>query len=167
VVTQDSLHMIFGGTSASAPVVAGFAALYFEKNPTATVQQLKQDIINCAYQDSYTQATPNNLWGYGKLDGYGALICSMPPPVSVLAINNSERVSIHPNPANDYFTVITSQPNTILEIRNTLGQEVKRINLNSLNTIINCTDLRSGIYFITLRSTERKVLSTQKLILTN
>jgi subtilisin family serine protease len=77
------MHMIFGGSSASSPVVAGLAALYFEANPTATNQMLKQDIINCAKTDTFTGSVPNPLWGNGKLNGFGALICSLPPPVSL------------------------------------------------------------------------------------
>jgi subtilisin family serine protease len=71
IVTRDSMHMIFGGSSASSPVVAGLAALYFEANPTATNQMLKQDIINCAKTDTFTGSVPNHLWGNGKLNGFG------------------------------------------------------------------------------------------------
>lgn len=99
VVAQGSMHVIGGGTSAAAPVVAGLAALYLEKNPSATNQQVKNAIINCAYQDNYTGTNlPNYHWGYGKLDGKAAMSCGE----SIYnAINQSQQdptFKAYPNP---------------------------------------------------------------------
>lgn len=107
VVTLDTLHMVFGGTSASSPVVAGFVALYLEKNPAATNQMIKQDIINCSRQDNFTGATPNNLWGYGKLDGLNAMLCSV-NPVSV-AEKAMGHYSVFPNPAVNQLNIAAGQ----------------------------------------------------------
>ncbi len=99
VVAQGSLHVQGGGTSAASPVVAGLAALYLQKYPTATSIQIKNAITTCAYQDAYTgSALPNYLWGYGKLDGFAAMNCL----ITQLNKNTlSNGVSYYPNPFSD------------------------------------------------------------------
>jgi len=64
----------FGGTSAAAPHVAGVAALLvqFADNDAAPAD-IEAAIQRGAVTDGDTGATPNDIWGYGKLDAYGAL----------------------------------------------------------------------------------------------
>ena len=62
-----------GGTSMASPIVAGIAALYFQKRPTATWQEIKKALICTAVTDSFTGATPNNGYGYGKVNAFQAL----------------------------------------------------------------------------------------------
>jgi subtilisin family serine protease len=98
VVAQGGFHVTAGGTSASSPVVAGLVALYLQRHPTATNQQIKQAIINCAYQDVYTgSALPNNKWGYGKLDGFATMWCGE-NIIGVKEITNQESIEVYPNP---------------------------------------------------------------------
>ncbi len=67
-------HIRSGGTSHACPVVAGIAALYLQKNPTATAAQVKQAIIRCTIKDQYTgNSLPDKYWGYGKVDGFRTL----------------------------------------------------------------------------------------------
>jgi subtilisin family serine protease len=98
-VAQGSMHIQGGGTSASAPVVAGLAALYLQKFPNASNQQVKQAIMNCTYTDGFTGVTPNNLYGYGKLDGMAAMLCTIFTGVEKLNL----QVGLHtfPNPFSE------------------------------------------------------------------
>ena len=96
-IAQGSFHVAGGGTSAASPVVAGLAALYLQKNPTATSLQVKNAIINCAYNDAYTTASlPNYRWGYGKLDGKAAMLCNIPTAIN--SITPNQVVNYYPNP---------------------------------------------------------------------
>lgn len=70
-ITQK--HIRNGGTSMSAPIVTGIAALYLQKRPTATYDEIKQALICTAVSDSFTGATPNAEYGYGKVNAFAAL----------------------------------------------------------------------------------------------
>lgn len=97
VVGQGSFHVQQGGTSAASPVVAGLAALFLQKNPNATSIQVRNAIINCAYSDAFTtNSLPNYRWGYGKLDGKAAMLCSIPTTINSIMIGES--ISYAPNP---------------------------------------------------------------------
>lgn len=56
------------GTSFSAPIISGLAACLLEKNPEATVSQLRSAIVNAG-----NLTTPNNYLGYGVPDASKAL----------------------------------------------------------------------------------------------
>jgi subtilisin family serine protease/plastocyanin len=63
----------FGGTSAAGPHVAGAVALMLQKNPTLTPTQVTQIVRASAITDSWTGSTPNDSWGWGKLNAAGAV----------------------------------------------------------------------------------------------
>lgn len=69
-------HMKNGGTSMASPIVAGLAALLLEKCPKMTPDQFKLLLEQGATSDSYTGATPNYAWGYGKLNGWQSVFQS-------------------------------------------------------------------------------------------
>lgn len=165
VVAQGGYHITAGGTSASSPVVAGLAALYLQKNPTATNQQLKDAIINCAYGDVYTTATlPNSRWGYGKLDGFKAMTCNtstsgidQPGPLTGL--------SVYPNPLTDE-TTLTFSDNSARSIRvyNSAGQLVRQDTCASESYIFKRLNLAPGLYLL-LTETKNEVHKVKMLIL--
>jgi len=66
-------HSRNGGTSMASPMVAGVAALYFEKRPTAGWKEVKEAIRRAAFGDEFTGALPNSGFGFGKLSGFGAV----------------------------------------------------------------------------------------------
>jgi subtilisin family serine protease len=165
IVTQDSMHMIFGGTSAASPVVAGLAALYFEMYPTATYQQLKQDIITCAMHDVFTGPNPNNTYGYGKLDGYGALTCQNPIGIKN-AVASSAAFTVYPNPNSGSMEIKLSGKEWLgsrLELTNMLGQTVHSTNLTAETQALHVTGLAPGVYFLRLGSGTN--IQAQKLII--
>ena len=74
----------FGGTSAAGPHVAGVAALVLQKNPSFTPTQVIGVLRTTAFTDTYTEqpsATPNDHWGWGKLNAAGA-VQNTPAPVA-------------------------------------------------------------------------------------
>lgn len=69
----DGQHVRNGGTSMASPVIAGIAALYLEKCPLATYQDFINDLYLNTWSDAQTGTTPNNAYGYGRLDAFSLL----------------------------------------------------------------------------------------------
>ncbi|MGY0231395.1 S8 family serine peptidase [Longispora urticae] len=62
--TSDTGTRILSGTSMSAPLVAGAAAMYLATNPTASPRQVRDALVGCATPDKVTGAgtgSPNLL----------------------------------------------------------------------------------------------------------
>ncbi|MCW5908591.1 MAG: S8 family serine peptidase [Chitinophagales bacterium] len=70
-ITQK--HIRNGGTSMASPIVAGIAALYLQKRPTATYEEIKQAIICTAVKDNFTGQNAGYEYGNGKVNAFAAL----------------------------------------------------------------------------------------------
>jgi len=144
-VTEDTMHIIFQGTSSASPSVAGFAALYLQKNPTSTNQQVKNAITGCARQDYFTGSNlPNVSWGYGKLDGYNAMLCGstgIQDPVY-------NELKVYPNPGSGeiYFDFESNPGEVDIRFYSILGAAVKSTHVNQKNTPVFVGNLPQGLY---------------------
>lgn len=148
-VLLGGYHVRSGGTSASSPMVAGVAALYFQKNPTATSTQLKQAIINCSYNDVFTTTTlPNYRWGYGKLDGFKMMTCGNITTNNMEVLLN-ENMKAFPNPFDAETTIsFSNDGKKTISIYNTSGGLVYNDICNSKTYLLSKSNLASGMYFI-------------------
>ncbi|MEW6051924.1 MAG: S8 family serine peptidase [Candidatus Zixiibacteriota bacterium] len=61
------------GTSMATPQVAGLVALLRQKNPNATVTEIKQAILKSTRRLDTWQPLPNNQYGWGEIDCAAAL----------------------------------------------------------------------------------------------
>ncbi len=72
----DNMHFVLGGTSMSAPHVAGVAALMLQKEPTLSSARVKELMRATGRIDAdagiFDRFKGSNAWGAGKLDAYGA-----------------------------------------------------------------------------------------------
>ena len=147
IICEDTMHIIFQGTSAASPAVAGFAALYLQKNPTATNIQIKNAITGCAKQDYFTGSSlPNVDWGYGKLDGFSALLCS---PLGLQSSPvNTTALSVFPNPTTEQVQFIfeKEQGAVTIKIYSLLGAEVKTIQSEERSIPVSVQNLGQGLY---------------------
>jgi subtilisin family serine protease len=73
-VAPGGLHNRNGGTSTSAPVVAGSIALLFERCNKLAWNDVKSTLLQNTRKDGFTgNQLPNNSWGYGKLNTMQAI----------------------------------------------------------------------------------------------
>ncbi|HKC66989.1 MAG TPA: S8 family peptidase [Bacteroidia bacterium] len=147
-ISQDTMYMIFNGTSAASPNVAGVAVLYLQKNPTATNQDIKQAIINCPKHDYFTGTNlPNNNWGYGKLDGFGALTCNM-QTTGIKSDFKGEDVLVYPNPAQQQiqFTFNNNGGSADVIVYSLLGEQVYSTHAYTNNVNVPVQQLADGLY---------------------
>ena len=82
-VDPDGMHIRNGGTSMASPVVAGAVALYLQKCPNASWQQIRQAFIGTATSDALTGTVPNKRFGYGRVHAFNALVTSNLPDIAV------------------------------------------------------------------------------------
>jgi hypothetical protein len=84
------LHEFATGTSLSSPHVAGAVALIMQKYGPVTPEFAVQFLEQRARRDAFTETTPNERWGFGKL-WMGDMI---DPLVHVVAFNGGEVLAV-------------------------------------------------------------------------
>lgn len=69
---RDGVHYTYDGgwegTSFASPIVAGLAALYFEKNPNKTVSEFETSLYNSCHKLNYEETHTLSQLGYGRVD---------------------------------------------------------------------------------------------------
>lgn len=73
-ILLGGMHQKMQGTSMASPHVTGSVALLLEKNPSLNYDETVNLLKDNAKQDAFTGNTPNNTYGYGKLDAYAAFL---------------------------------------------------------------------------------------------
>ena len=76
----------------------------------------------------------------------------------VYEVVEKNTVTIYPNPMNDVLNIELGDNQSDVEIYNSLGQMVKRIEMMSGDVTINVDDLNSGIYFVKVNGEITKVV---------
>nr|WP_319273215.1 T9SS type A sorting domain-containing protein [uncultured Draconibacterium sp.] len=76
----------------------------------------------------------------------------------------STDISIYPNPANDILTINAKEEGRI-RIFNCTGKLVKLVEKSSFSEQINISELKTGVYFVSVLSDNRNV--TQKVLITH
>ncbi len=156
-IAQGGFHLTGGGTSASAPVVAGIAALYLEQNPGAGWMDVKNALTTCAFNDTFMWGPyPNNAWGYGKVNAFEAMTtCSLINSIHG-PLSKDNNLQIFPNPANSELKVnafgFTEGNAVILDFN---GRKVFESSFTGENFILPLTTLSEGVYLLQLKSENR------------
>jgi subtilisin family serine protease len=146
----DSIHGYGTGTSCAAPIVTGLAALMLQKNPGLTQNQVKEIIHATAIQDEYTGVTPNNAWGWGRLNFQGAL--NEVTDIKRRPVNKDhvKDMVIKYNPF--HYSLILCFPNSTslktINIYTLTGKIVKQINTREKTATWNTQCHENGVYYI-------------------
>jgi hypothetical protein len=114
------------------------------------------NILFYSYTNSFVTST--NFF----VDDVSLIACPISSGYALHTVSN--RISIHPNPAHNRFTISCGElniENGILNIYDVMGREVHQQTLNTKLQTLN-TNLSSGIYFVQVRSGQK--VFTEKLV---
>jgi subtilisin family serine protease len=162
-VAQGSMHIQGGGTSASSPVVAGLAALFLQAYPNASNQQVKQAISNCTYSDGFTGTLPNCVYGYGKLDGLAAMLCSS-IFTGIEKVNLGDGIFAKPNPFHEKVEItLKKDAKGLLEIYDVSGKCILKQNISD-SFILDTDQINAYKGLLLIRVTTSSANYSAKLI---
>lgn len=170
-VAAGRKHKRSSGTSMSAPVVAGIAALYFERYPQASWNDLKQALLNCTDRDQFTgNNLPDNSWGYGKVNGY-KVVKGCTVGIDEVELFDHIHFSINPNPSGENTFIqfdLSSVPQlkaSQIIVTDITGRIVRALPLQrSIGSEQLFTgDLSTGVYQVSLVAGDRNI-RTMKLM---
>ncbi|MDE2808577.1 MAG: S8 family serine peptidase [Gemmatimonadota bacterium] len=136
LLAPEGKHRIASGTSLSAPVVSGAVALYLQRYPNATNEQIRSALFAHAVADEFTaEPLPNNFWGHGKLDIFAAMTSGLTTHTGIERTANSLPTTLrlyqnYPNPFNPQTAIRFDWPQAgrvKLSVYNLSGQLVKTL----------------------------------------
>lgn len=153
--SNNSGYCLKNGTSMATPCVAGTMALMLSKDHELTPAQLDEILERTAIPLS---AHKNNDFGSGRIDALAAVNAIGDDGIIE---NAKEMISIYPNPAKDFITIVETFPETSpvtipetsnISLMNIDGQFVGfRVQKNNQ---IYIGDLPNGIYLMKIESSE-------------
>jgi subtilisin family serine protease len=150
---RDYYFSPLSGTSMSGPMVSGTVALMLQANKNLTPIQIKEIIEQTARTDAYTEACPNYIWGYGKMDSYNATK-KAEERVGIDEVNNNEKISVFPIPTKDILHIGNSKSIKEVKIFDVLGREV--MNEEIVGNTIDISHLDNGVYILNFKTDSRE-----------
>lgn len=160
-VDPGGMHMRAGGTSMASPVVAGAAALYLQRCPGATTQEVIAAIHRSAVSDQFTGSVPNNRWGMGKLDAFRM----MRNNASLVAESNTfcDGQSVQVSLPADFVTAEWNTGTTSEMFLVTAAGEISAL----MTSASGCTAQSDTLEFFTLPAPEAPLITQDGTLLTS
>lgn len=146
--------------SAAAPLSAGVIALMLEANPNLSPDQIKSILQTTARQDNFTGTTPNNSFGYGKLDALAAVEKVLKTVSTSNAIFSSKLI-VRPNPFTEQITIVNAS--TEHELKNyriySMIGELLLSKHHQLSNTLDLSNLNAGTYILEVKTEKGNYLS--------
>lgn len=156
------------GTSMACPFVAGVAALLLHANPYLSAAQVKDILLETAYNDEFTEEAGVLRFGRGKVNAYQAIMKALH---TVGVEDHTDALeplyTVYPNPTQGqcYITANTESENVLCQVIDLAGRTVLQANLTPGVNTLNLHHLTPGCYL--LRITDNNKIITKKLVLSN
>lgn len=152
------------GTSMSNPFVAGVSALVLQANPYLSAAQVKDILIETAYNDQYTEISGEVRFGNGKVNAYQAILKALTTVgVESFATPNESLFTVYPNPVvgECFVTANTETAESLCQIIDLSGRTVFQAILTPGVNSLNLHSLTPGYYL--LKITDAKTVVTKKI----
>ena len=159
---SEGYYGIQTAVSAASPIVTGVIALMLEVDPALTPDEIKDILQASARTDSFTGTTPNEIWGYGKLDALAAIEATF-LTLHTTPKDFTSQIEVFPNPTFEEIYIKQIQPTADAHYRllNTAGQLLQEGSLG-INITINLEKYQPGLYYLEIIS--EGAVFTQKVV---
>jgi len=157
------------GTSMAGPFVAGVAALVLQANPNLSAEQVKEILLETAYNDQYTAQAGVLRFGAGKVNAYQAVLKALNTVglgVDEYLTPQESLFTVYPNPASGqcYVTANTASDNALCQLYDLSGRLVLQSELLSGVNSLDLHGLTPGCYL--MKITDEQTTVTKKLVIT-
>lgn len=153
------------GTSMAGPFVAGVAALVLQVNPYLSAAQVKDILLQTAYNDTYTEQEGTLRFGSGKVNAYQAVLSALTTVgIDDYVINKESLFTVYPNPATNqcFVTANTGSDQSLCQLFDLTGRVVLQTLLMPGVNTLSLQHLTPGCYVMKIMD-DKKVV-TKKLI---
>ena len=153
------------GTSMAGPFVAGVAALVLQVNPFLSAAQVKDILLQTAYNDQYTEQSGPLRFGSGKVNAYNAVMQALTTVgIEDYVVNKEALFSVFPNPASNqcFVTANTESDHSLCQLFDLTGRMVMQSVLTPGVNTLNLQHLTPGCYV--MKITDNMTVVTKKLI---
>ena len=146
------------GTSMAAPMVTGIIALWLQRNPYETVNNIKYILQQSSIRDNFTgtgNSIPNNTWGYGKIDALAGM--QLLVQLDVDTFNPENNFVVYPNPTSSKIIATSNEFYDRVEVYNVLGQKTYTQAIGAIldNQEIDLSSLPKGTYILKFSNAEK------------
>jgi len=152
------------GTSMACPFVAGVAALVLQVNPYLSAAQVKEILLETAYNDQFTEQSGEIRFGHGKVNAYQAVLKALTTVgVDHYVSPKESNYSVYPNPAVDqcFVTANTESESSLCQLFDLSGRMVLQTMLTPGVNTLNLAGFAPGYYLVKI--TDDKTVVTKKL----
>jgi subtilisin family serine protease len=151
------------GTSMATPHITGIIALMLQINPNLSYKEIIEIFSTSVTRDEQTGNSPNNIFGYGRIDAYKAIKSTL---VATYTESDPEiatefrLLQNYPNPFNPTTTIgfiLPKASDVTLDVYSITGQKVATLISGQLpqgyhDVQFDASMLSTGIYFYRLTS---------------
>jgi hypothetical protein len=159
------------GTSMASPIVAGAVALLLEADPALTPEEVRLALQETAITDEHTGplASPDNLWGAGKLNAYAAMqhVLGITPGEAPGALRDARSVcTILLRPFGLALTIPeTAEPrDVVVEVFDLRGRLAAAGRLDNTASFGGFSRPAGGVYTVVVRGARRQVILTRTAV---
>ena len=153
------------GTSMAGPFVAGVAALVLQVNPFLSAAQVKNILLQTAYNDQFTEQSGPLRFGSGKVNAYQAVLSALTTVgIDDYVLNKESLFTVFPNPATGqcFVTANTESDHSLCQLIDMTGRMALQTTLTPGVNTLSLQHLTPGCYV--MKITDDGTVVTKKLV---